>query len=171
LSWGCRSDGGFAQPMASTRADATLAHVNGSWLRRYRPEFLNRIDEIIMFSKLSKEQMVPIVDLQMKEIRDRLEEHGLKVELSEQARSWFAAEGYSEDFGARPLRRLLLKLVESPLSISILSGEFSEGDTIIVDVNEENKIVFTTANVSQRKPRKKAARNSQPAAAKPAAGE
>ncbi len=107
----------------------------------FRPEFLNRIDEIIIFSPLNQEQMLEIVDVQMQEVRLRLEEHGLKVQLTAQAREWLAKTGYDPNFGARPLRRVLQKLVESPLSISLLSGEFRAGDTVVVDVQEE-KIVF-----------------------------
>lgn len=105
----------------------------------FRPEFLNRIDEIITFSPLSLEQMSEIVDLQMKDVRDRLNERGLDVELTAAAREWLANEGFDPAFGARPLRRALQKFVESPLSISLLSGEFSQGDTIVVDVDEEGR--------------------------------
>ena len=109
----------------------------------FRPEFLNRIDEIITFSALSLEQMREIVDLQMKEVQERLSEHDLKVELTPAARDWLAKEGYDPAFGARPLRRALQKHVESPLSVSLLSGEFSTGDTVIVEVDEGGKrLVF-----------------------------
>lgn len=108
----------------------------------FRPEFLNRIDEVIMFSQLSKEQMAEIVDLQMEEIRTRLADHGLQVELTPAARDWLAAEGYDPAFGARPLKRALQKYVESPLSISILAGEFTQGDTVIVELDEEKKEVY-----------------------------
>ncbi len=107
----------------------------------FRPEFLNRIDEIIVFSSLSKEEMVKIVDLQMEDIRERLSEHGLKVELTENARVWLANEGYDAAFGARPLKRALQKHVESPLSVSLLSGDFSHGDTVLVDI-EDDQVVF-----------------------------
>jgi len=110
----------------------------------FRPEFLNRIDEIITFSPLSVQQMGEIVDLQMMDVKDRLLERGLDVELSPSARDWLANEGYDPAFGARPLKRALQKHVESPLSISLLGGEFSEGDTIFVDVKtDENKLVFS----------------------------
>ncbi len=112
----------------------------------FRPEFINRIDEIIMFSPLSLEQMREIVDLQMKEIHQRLQEHGLNVEISEAARDWLAKVGFDSAFGARPLRRGLQKHVESPLSISMLSGEFVSGDTVLVDMDEKKeKIVFSKA--------------------------
>ncbi|MEA3439541.1 MAG: AAA family ATPase [Chloroflexota bacterium] len=113
----------------------------------FRPEFLNRIDEIITFSPLSLEHMIIIVDLQMQEVRDRLKERGLNVELTELARKWLADEGYDPAFGARPLRRALQKHVESPLSVKLLAGEFSEGDTIIVDVDDlKENLVFRHAN-------------------------
>ena len=81
----------------------------------FRPEFLNRIDEIIIFSPLSMEQMRLIVDLQMKEIQDRLRENGLEVELTRRPAIGWPEEGYDPNFGARPLRRALQKFVESPL--------------------------------------------------------
>jgi ATP-dependent Clp protease ATP-binding subunit ClpC len=110
----------------------------------FRPEFLNRIDEIITFSPLSIEQVESIVDLQLKEIRERLGEYGLKVELSPAGREWLARAGYDPAFGARPLRRALQKYVESPLSVSMLSGQFATGDSIIVDVDETSEnLVFT----------------------------
>ena len=112
----------------------------------FRPEFLNRIDEIITFSPLSLDDMVQIVDLQMKEIEERLSEHGLKVKLTEVARQWLANEGYNPAFGARPLRRALQKHVESPLSVSLLSGQFKEGSRILVDIDpEKNEPVFRLA--------------------------
>ncbi len=92
----------------------------------FRPEFLNRVDETIIFSPLSLEQMDEIVALQMGEVRDRLHEHGLEVALSEPAQKWLARVGYDSDFGARPLRRALQKFLESPLSMDILSGKFSQ---------------------------------------------
>ena len=108
----------------------------------FRPEFLNRIDEIITFSPLSLEDMVQIVDLQMKEIEERLSEHGLKVTLTDTARQWLANEGYDPAFGARPLRRALQKHIESPLSVSLLSGQFKEGSRILVDIDPEKNEPF-----------------------------
>ncbi|MGD2251995.1 MAG: AAA family ATPase [Anaerolineales bacterium] len=116
----------------------------------FRPEFLNRIDEIIIFSKLSQEHMEQIVDLQMKMISERLAEHGLEVELTKTCRKWLAHEGYDPSFGARPLQRALQKHVESPLSVKLLQGEFSQGDRVIVDYNESKGVIF-------RRPKKGAA--------------
>ncbi len=112
----------------------------------FRPEFLNRIDEIILFSPLKLNQMHQIVDLQMKDIRTRLQEQGLTVDLTESAREWLAKEGFDPVFGARPLRRVLQKNVESQLSVSLLSGQFKEGDQVIVDLDTETKkLVFRKA--------------------------
>jgi ATP-dependent Clp protease ATP-binding subunit ClpC len=111
----------------------------------FRPEFLNRIDEIILFSPLGMEQMREIVSLQMQEVATRLEEHGLSVVLSPAALEWLAVTGYDPAFGARPLRRALQKFVESPLSVSLLSGEFREGDRVLVDLDEKQNLVFKKA--------------------------
>jgi ATP-dependent Clp protease ATP-binding subunit ClpC len=129
----------------------------------FRPEFLNRIDEIIMFSPLTLEQMYSIVDLQMKEVRLRLEEHGLSATLTESAREWLAKEGFDSIFGARPLRRALQKYVESPLSVSLLSGQFSEGDQVVVDFDAEKKeIVFRKDGEYQPKKQKSEPRKTTP---------
>ncbi len=108
----------------------------------FRPEFLNRIDEVIIFSKLTLEDMVEIVTLQMEQVRERLEDHGLTVSLSDAARSWLAEEGLDPDFGARPLMRAIQKHVESPLSVKILQGEFKEGGQVLVDYVEDEGVVF-----------------------------
>jgi ATP-dependent Clp protease ATP-binding subunit ClpC len=122
----------------------------------FRPEFLNRIDEIIMFSPLSIEQMEEIVVLQMKEVQDRLNEHNITVELTDAARVWLAREGYDPAFGARPLRRAIQKFVESPLSVELLGGKYKDGGTVIVDVDgKENKIVFHTTTSSPKKTKQK----------------
>jgi ATP-dependent Clp protease ATP-binding subunit ClpC len=110
--------------------------------KHFRPEFLNRIDEIIIFHALTQEHVVEIVDLQMKEIAQRLGEHGVTIELTDAARLWLAKLGYDPAFGARPLRRTLQKQVESPLSVRLLRGEFSAGDVIVVDYNEEKGLQF-----------------------------
>jgi len=107
--------------------------------KTFRPEFLNRIDEVIIFHTLTKEHMKQIVDLQMREIAERLAEQNLHIELSDEAREWLAEEGYDPQFGARPLRRTLLRYVESPLSRKLLRGEFRPGDTVFVRVGEDDE--------------------------------
>ncbi len=134
---------GFLQHSGNAEDRAAQEKIEKALKSTFRPEFLNRIDEIITFSTLSLEQMQLIVDLQMTEVQERLDEHGLKVELTPASRTWLAEAGYDPDFGARPLKRVLQKQVESPLSVSLLSGEFTSGDTILVDVDEEeNTLIF-----------------------------
>jgi ATP-dependent Clp protease ATP-binding subunit ClpC len=108
----------------------------------FRPEFINRVDEIITFKPLSMVDVERIVDLQMKEIQGRLAEHGLTVQLTEPARNWLAREGFDPAFGARPLRRALQKYVESPLSVQMLRGEFKSGDVVTVDFIEGQGLQF-----------------------------
>ena len=140
---------GFLQGSADNNEERT-AHdkISKALKATFRPEFLNRVDEIIIFSPLSLDQMREIVDLQMQEVHNRLEEHGLKVQLTTAARDWLAQVGYDPAFGARPLRRALQKYVESPLSVSLLSGEYAQGDIILVDVQDE-AIVFNKTSPSE----------------------
>ncbi len=114
----------------------------------FRPEFLNRIDEIIMFSPLSVAEMEQIVDLQLKEMHERLTEFNIEIELSPEARTWLAKAGFDPAFGARPLRRALQKYVESPLSVELLAGKFEGGGKVRVEV-EDDKIVFHAGQVMQ----------------------
>jgi ATP-dependent Clp protease ATP-binding subunit ClpC len=107
----------------------------------FRPEFLNRIDEIIMFSPLSVEQMEEIVDLQVKDMQERLNEFNIKITLTKHARTWLAKAGYDPAFGARPLRRAMQKYVESPLSVELLEHKYKDGGSVNVDVKED-KIIF-----------------------------
>ncbi len=106
----------------------------------FRPEFLNRIDEVIVFNDLAIEDMERIVDLQMREVTERLSDLGLGVELTSESRSWLAREGFDPQFGARPLRRALQRHVESPLSIKLLRGDFEKGDVVVVDVGDEGLV-------------------------------
>jgi ATP-dependent Clp protease ATP-binding subunit ClpC len=110
--------------------------------KTFRPEFLNRIDEIIVFHSLTREDLRRIVDLMLERVAKRIHESGLKIEVSERAKEILVDEGYSPDYGARPLRRAITRLVEDPLSERMISGEFQPGDTVFVDANEEGKLVF-----------------------------
>jgi len=110
----------------------------------FRPEFLNRIDEIIIFSPLSLEQVQAIVDLQMHSVAERIGEQGLIVELSPAARSWLAKQGFDPQFGARPLRRAVQRFIESPLSVQMLKGTFHKGDVVLVDMAEDGSVLVFT---------------------------
>jgi len=124
----------------------------------FRPEFLNRVDETIMFSPLSTKEMEEIVDLQMQEVQDRLNEYEISAALTPAARTWLAEEGYDAAFGARPLKRALQKFVESPLSVKLLKGDFSDGGSILVDVDtEKNELVFLEGEPAPKAKKKKTA--------------
>jgi ATP-dependent Clp protease ATP-binding subunit ClpC len=113
--------------------------------KAFRPEFLNRLDDIIVFHELSEEQLRKIVDLMVKDLETRLAERKLGLELTEKAKSWLAKEGYDPIYGARPLRRVIEKYIENPLSSQLLRGEIKEGDNIKVDLDKEGKeLTFKT---------------------------
>ena len=107
----------------------------------FRPEFLNRVDEVIVFHALSHGEIKEIVDLLLREVRDRVAAQGMDLEVSEEAREFLAKEGFDRVMGARPLRRAIQRLVEDPFSEQILNGTFAEGDVIRVEV-EDGKIIF-----------------------------
>jgi ATP-dependent Clp protease ATP-binding subunit ClpC len=117
--------------------------VMGEVKKTFRPEFINRIDEIIVFHELTEEQLRSIVDLLVKDLQKCLADRKLGVELTEEAKLWLAKEGFDPIFGARPLRRAIERYVENPLSTKLLRGEFREGDTIIVDLKDD-ALTFTT---------------------------
>jgi ATP-dependent Clp protease ATP-binding subunit ClpC len=133
---------GFLQPKASEEDREAHDKIERALKGTFRPEFLNRIDEIIMFSPLTIDQMEKIVDLQVKEVQDRLSEFDLAVDLTPAARSWLAKQGYDVNFGARPLRRAIQKYIESPLSVELLNGKFGGKHKVRVDVKDD-KIVFS----------------------------
>jgi ATP-dependent Clp protease ATP-binding subunit ClpB len=107
----------------------------------FRPEFLNRIDEVIEFKPLSKEQIAEIVELQLVRLRERLAERRIELELAEAAKETLADAGWDPAFGARPLKRAIQRLLENPLALRLLEGDFADGDTIRVDA-EDGEIRF-----------------------------
>ena len=113
----------------------------------FRPEFLNRVDEIIVFHALLPDHLVDIVDLLAAKLRARLKEQGVNLELSNTARFYIAEMGYDPAYGARPLRRAISKLLANPIANALLSGDFAEGDTIAVDVVDD-KLVMEKADIS-----------------------
>jgi ATP-dependent Clp protease ATP-binding subunit ClpB len=99
----------------------------------FRPEFLNRIDEIVEFHPLSKEQIGEIVELQLGRVEARLAGRGLRLELTDAAKALLAEAGWDPTYGARPLKRAIQRLLENPLALRLLEGEFAEGDVVRVD--------------------------------------
>jgi len=115
----------------------------------FRPEFLNRIDEIIIFDPLTEDDLKKIIELMIRDVDQRLSEHGVHVELTEAAKGQLVKEGYDPNFGARPLRRTIQRRVENPLAKRMLAGEFREGDTVLVDF-ANGEFSFTRKEVTAR---------------------
>jgi ATP-dependent Clp protease ATP-binding subunit ClpC len=116
--------------------DTMKERVLAEMKKTFRPEFINRIDEIIVFHQLTEEQLRNIVDLMVKDLQGRLADRKLNIELTEEVKAWLAREGYDPVYGARPLRRAIERYVENPLSTKLLQGEFSEGDIVRVDLGD-----------------------------------
>jgi ATP-dependent Clp protease ATP-binding subunit ClpC len=148
---------GFLQQKSDDEERDSHDKIEKALKGTFRPEFLNRVDEIIMFSPLSIENMERIVDLQMKEVHDRLGEYNIQVELTPAARTWLAREGYDPAFGARPLRRAIQKHVESPLSVDLLGGKYKNGATVLVDVDEKKDQIIFHAGEAVKKAKQPAA--------------
>jgi ATP-dependent Clp protease ATP-binding subunit ClpC len=123
---------GFIGTSESSAERESKLKIDNALKSTFRPEFLNRIDEIIMFSKLTIEDMEKIVDIQMNEIQGRLIQNGIAIRLDEEARKWLAQIGSDPTFGARPLRRALQKFIESPISSKYLARELKEGDKVLI---------------------------------------
>ena len=128
--------------------------VMGEVKKLFRPEFLNRIDEIIVFKSLTEEEIAKIVDLMIADLRERLIEQNMSINLTPEASRFVAKEGTDLSFGARPLRRAIQRLIEDPLSEQLLEGRWSSGSVIDVDV-EDDKLVFNAGTGSIPAPRKR----------------
>jgi ATP-dependent Clp protease ATP-binding subunit ClpB len=122
--------------------------VLASLRAQFRPEFLNRVDDLIIFHTLGSEQLGRIVEIQLQAVAARLAERQIRLELSDRAKALLAAEGYDPVYGARPLKRVIQRDVLNPLSLKLLQGEFREGDLVRVDVRE-GRLVFEKAGVEQ----------------------
>jgi ATP-dependent Clp protease ATP-binding subunit ClpC len=129
---------GFAKTSEAVTYEKMKEKVNDALKAHFRPEFLNRIDDVIVFHELSRDEVTEIIDLMARRVRDQLEGQGLGLELTQEAKYFIVDRGYDPTLGARPLRRALQRLVEDPLSEKILWKEFRAGETIIVDVEGED---------------------------------
>jgi ATP-dependent Clp protease ATP-binding subunit ClpC len=134
--------------------DAARERVHEALRQAFRPEFLNRIDDIIVFHALTEAELTQIVDLLVAEVADRLREQGIGLELTQPAKALLVREGYVPAYGARPLRRTIQRLIETRLSRDILKNSFKAGDVILVDTNG-TELTFDkreTLELSQKKP-------------------
>ena len=136
------------QEMAGDSYEEIKAAVMNSVNQHFRPEFINRIDEIVVFHPLGQEQMAGIADIQLSRLRKRLQERDMDIVLSDEAMTKLIAVGYDPVYGARPLKRAIQQEIENPLSVKLLSGEFVAGDTIKVDVDAEGNFTFDKLRMS-----------------------
>jgi ATP-dependent Clp protease ATP-binding subunit ClpB len=122
--------------------EGTRRHVLDALREHFRPEFLNRIDEIIVFHALTREQMRKIIDIQLRGLMKRLEDRKIHVELGDRAKDLLIAEGYDPAYGARPLKRVIQRRVLDPLAMRVLQGEFGEGSVVRIDA-PQGELVFS----------------------------
>ncbi|MBW2659019.1 MAG: ATP-dependent chaperone ClpB [Deltaproteobacteria bacterium] len=128
---------------ASADKSAIRQQVDNLLHSHFKPEFLNRIDETVIFNSLNKEDMLVIVDIQLKKLIDRLKEKEISLDIRESAERFLVDSGYNPSFGARPLKRAIQRLLEDPLAIKILNGDFTEGDHIVVE-GDSSGLTFST---------------------------
>ncbi|HIK09072.1 MAG TPA: ATP-dependent Clp protease ATP-binding subunit [Oscillatoriaceae cyanobacterium M33_DOE_052] len=143
-----KGGGGLGFEFSENQADAQYNRirnlVNEELKNYFRPEFLNRLDEIIVFRQLAKEEVKQIADIMLRDLFGRLTEQNITLEVSDRFKDRLLEEGYSPAYGARPLRRAIMRLLEDSLAEEILSGRISDGDNAFVDVNEEGKVVVSS---------------------------
>jgi ATP-dependent Clp protease ATP-binding subunit ClpB len=113
--------------------------------QHFRPEFLNRVDDIIIFNPLGKEQLSRIVELRLEDLRRLLADRKISIELTDAAKQLLFTEGYDMNYGARPLKRAIQRMVQDPLALKILDGEVLHGDHVVVDVGTTGKLDFKVA--------------------------
>jgi ATP-dependent Clp protease ATP-binding subunit ClpC len=130
---------GFHQRDETTQYENMRNRVKDEIERAFNPEFLNRVDDIIVFHPLTREQIALIVHIMLKELHGRLAEENLKLKLTDAALEFLVERGYDEKFGARPLRRAIQRFIEDPLSEKILAGDFRSGEDIEVDVTQDGE--------------------------------
>jgi len=124
--------------------------IENALRRTFRPELLNRIDDVIIFHPLTEDNLNSIVNLLIREVENRLAERKIKLEVNEEAKAWLAQKGYDPIYGARPLRRAIQRYMENPMSSKILQGEFKEGDTIAISLEKDNLIFAARKTVKAK---------------------
>ena len=124
--------------------------IENALKRTFRPELLNRIDDVIIFHPLTEDNLNSIVNLLIREVEKRLAERKIKLEVNEEAKAWLTQKGYDPIYGARPLRRAIQRYMENPMSSKILQGEFKEGDTIAISLEKDN-LIFAARKTAKAK--------------------
>jgi ATP-dependent Clp protease ATP-binding subunit ClpC len=126
--------------------------LNEELKQYFRPEFLNRLDEIIVFRQLSRDEVKEIAEIMLKEVFNRMEEKGIHLSVTDAFKERLVEEGYNPSYGARPLRRAVMRLLEDSLAEEFLSGRIGEGDSAVVDVNSDKQVVIRKGNTTPALP-------------------
>jgi ATP-dependent Clp protease ATP-binding subunit ClpB len=133
---------------AGVLSEGLKREINALLLQHFRPEFLNRIDEVVIFNALGKVEIERIIDLQLEHLRRLLAERKIEVTLTQKARELLFREGYDPQFGARPLKRAIQRLIQDPLAMKLLDGEITPGENLLVDADPKRDVMtFTPAKV------------------------
>jgi ATP-dependent Clp protease ATP-binding subunit ClpB len=143
------SNAGSELITAERSDDEIRVAVEGALQARFRPEFLNRIDETVIFRRLTAAETRRIVDLQLRRLEGRLSDRKVTVEITDEARDLLAREGYDPAYGARPLKRVIQRLVENPLAMRLLEGRVADGSHVVIDTDDDG-IAFRTATAAER---------------------
>jgi ATP-dependent Clp protease ATP-binding subunit ClpB len=125
--------------------DGVMAAVRA----HFKPEFVNRVDEIVVFHRLTEEHIARIVDIQLDQLRERIGERGVGLDLTDAARAWIAHAGYDPDYGARPLKRVLQRELADAIAMGLLEGRYLDGSTIVVDATPDGGLVFDSAETAE----------------------
>jgi len=123
----------------ATEVDSIKENINGLLKQHFRPEFLNRLDEIVVFNRLTEKGVEHIIELQLKELKKRLAERKIRITITNKAKEELAQEGFDPAFGARPLKRLIQKKIYDVIALRLLKGEIKEHSQITVDYDERKK--------------------------------
>ncbi len=145
---------GFSKRSAGSDYEKMKEILQKEVEHHFRPEFLNRVDDTIVFKALTREDLQTIVDYELVKVFKRLTDHGLKLELTEQAKEFLIDKGYNPEFGARPLRRAIEHYIEDPLSEAVLAGKFKDKKLIKIDVQDEEHLKLEGVELPEPKRRK-----------------
>ena len=144
-----RRTAGFVTARSGDDSTRLHASVNDALRRTFRPEFLNRLDDTIVFEPLTQEQVRRIVELMLRDVRERLSEHGVSITLTDAAKDWLTDSGFDHTYGARPLRRAIQQHIENPLSRGIIAGDYTDGDIVRVDSGAEGLVFSNSESVQE----------------------
>ncbi len=141
---------GFGTAARKTGNDVAKGVIENALKRAFAPEFLNRIDDVVLFNSLSKEDIFKIIDIELQKLYSRIDELGYKVKMSTKAKNYIADKGFDDKFGARPLARAIQKYVEDPLAEQIINSEIEEGDSITIDFDEKKEEITVKVKKSEK---------------------